>query len=130
MQIGTDKEWSVELLCRILHVSESGYCRYLKNLRKPFKDALLSTAIDRIMNESDSTSTFIKYRGLSREQLAKRTSVSRSLISSIEAAGIAKSFSLEVFYNIADAFDIVAVNNGITVGDSVQHLRAKQAVRI
>ena len=29
-----------------------------------------------------------------------------SLISSIEAAGIAKSFSLEVFYNIADALEI------------------------
>mgnify|MGYP002964851066 CR=1 FL=1 len=44
--------------------------------------------------------------GLSQEQLAERASVSRSLISSIEAAGIAKSFSLEVFYNIADALEI------------------------
>lgn len=43
----------MELLCRILHVSESGYYRYLKNLSKPSKDALLSAAIDRIMNESD-----------------------------------------------------------------------------
>lgn len=47
-----------------------------------------------------------KYRGLSQEALAERASVSRSLISSIEAAGIAKSFSLEVFYNIADALEI------------------------
>ena len=65
----------MELLCRILHVSVSGHYRYLKNLRTLFKDALFSTEIDRIMNEFDSTSTFIKYRGLSRDQLAKRTSV-------------------------------------------------------
>ena len=47
-----------------------------------------------------------KVSRLSQEQLAERASVSRSLISSIEAAGIAKSFSLEVFYNIADALEI------------------------
>ncbi len=47
-----------------------------------------------------------KYRGLSQEQLAERASVSRSLISSIEAPGTVKSFSLEVFYNIADALEI------------------------
>ena len=47
-----------------------------------------------------------KVHGMSQEQLAERASVSRSLISSIEAAGIAKSFSLEVFYNIADALEI------------------------
>ena len=47
-----------------------------------------------------------KQSGLSQEQLAECASVSRSLISSIEAAGIAKSFSLEVFYNIADALEI------------------------
>jgi len=52
---------------------------------------------DRLIQLGITISTFRKYRGLSQEQLAERASVSRSLISSIEAAGIAKSFSLEVF---------------------------------
>ena len=61
---------------------------------------------DRLIQLGITISTFRKYRGLSQEQLAERASVSRSLISSIEAAGIAKSFSLVVFYNIADALEI------------------------
>lgn len=61
---------------------------------------------DRLIQLGITISTFRKYRGLSQEQLAERASVSRSLISSIEAAGIGKSFSLEVFYNIADALEI------------------------
>ncbi|OUM20102.1 IS3 family transposase [Butyricicoccus porcorum] len=56
----------MELLCRILHISESGYYRYLKNLSKPSKDALLSAAIDRIMNESDYNDNY----GVERMQLA------------------------------------------------------------
>lgn len=54
---------------------------------------------DRLIQLGITISTFRKYRGLSQEQLAERASVSRSLISSIEAAGIAKSFSLEVLNN-------------------------------
>lgn len=61
---------------------------------------------DRLIQLGITISTFRKFRGLSQEQLAERASVSRSLISSIEAAGTAKSFSLEVFYNIADALEI------------------------
>lgn len=61
---------------------------------------------DRLIQLGITISTFRKYRGLSQEQLAERASVSRSLISSIETAGIAKSFSLEVLYNIADALEI------------------------
>lgn len=47
-----------------------------------------------------------KMRGMSQEQLAEKAHVSRSHISSIEAPGIARPFSLEVFFNIADALDI------------------------
>ena len=61
---------------------------------------------DRLIQLGLTISTLRKYRGLSQEQLAERASVSRSLISSIEAPGLAKSFSLEVFYNIADALGI------------------------
>ena len=41
-----------------------------------------------------------------KEQLAEKANVSRSHISSIEAPGIARPFSLEVFFNIADALEI------------------------
>ena len=47
-----------------------------------------------------------KMRGMSQEQLAEKANVSRSHISSIEAPGIARPFSLEVFFNIADALEI------------------------
>lgn len=45
-------------------------------------------------------------RGMSQEQLAEKAGISRSLISAIEAPGLAKSFSLDVFFNLADALDI------------------------
>ena len=47
-----------------------------------------------------------KMRGMSQEQLAEKANVSRSHISSIEAPGIVRPFSLEVFFNIADALEI------------------------
>lgn len=49
-------------------------------------------------------------RGLSQEKLAEMVNVSRSHISYIEAPGIAYSFSLEVFYNIADALEVDPAN--------------------
>lgn len=39
-------------MCSILKVSETGYYRYVKNLGKPGKDAILSAAIHEIMEES------------------------------------------------------------------------------
>ena len=45
-------------------------------------------------------------RGMSQEQLAEKAEISRSPISAIEAPGLAKSFSLDVFFNLADALDI------------------------
>ena len=45
-------------------------------------------------------------RGMSQEKLAEISNVSRSHISTIEAPGIVRPFSLEVFYNIADALEI------------------------
>lgn len=47
-----------------------------------------------------------KIRGLSQEKLAEKAGISRSLLSVIEAPNIAHCFSMEVFYNIADALDI------------------------
>ena len=61
---------------------------------------------DRYIQLGIAISTLRKMRGLSQEQLAQRANVSRSHISSIEAPGIARPFSLEVFFNIADALEI------------------------
>ena len=61
---------------------------------------------DRLIQLGIAISTLKKCRGLSQEQLAERASVSISLISSIEASGLAKSFSLEVFFSIADALEV------------------------
>lgn len=47
-----------------------------------------------------------KMRGMSQEQLAEKANVSRSHISSIEAPGIVRPFSLEVLFNIADALEV------------------------
>ena len=51
---------------------------------------------DRLIQLGLTISTLRKYRGLSQEHLSERASVSRSLISSIEAPGLAKSFSAEI----------------------------------
>ena len=61
---------------------------------------------DRLIQLGIAISKLRKMRGLSQEKLAEKAGVSRSLISTIEAPGMAKSFSLDVFFNIADALDI------------------------
>ncbi|MBQ6874191.1 MAG: helix-turn-helix domain-containing protein [Clostridia bacterium] len=61
---------------------------------------------DRFIQLGIAISVLRKMRGLSQEALAEKAGISRSLISTIEAPGIAHSFSLEVFYNIADALEI------------------------
>ena len=61
---------------------------------------------DRFIHLGIAIAALRKMRGLSQEQLAEKANVSRSHISSIEAPGIARPFSLEVFLNIADALEI------------------------
>ena len=61
---------------------------------------------DRFIQLGIAISTLRKMRGLSQEKLAELAHVSRSHISAIEAPGIAHPFSLEVFFNIADALEV------------------------
>lgn len=61
---------------------------------------------DRLIQLGIAISTIRKQRGLSQEELAEKAKISRSLLSSIEAPGIAKSFSLDNFFTIADALEI------------------------
>lgn len=61
---------------------------------------------DRFIQLGIAIAALRKMRGMSQEQLAEKANVSRSHISAIEAPGIVRAFSLEVFFNIADALDI------------------------
>ena len=61
---------------------------------------------DRFIQLGIAISTIRKMRGYSQEKLAELAHVSRSHIIAIEAPGIAHPFSLEVFYNIADALEV------------------------
>lgn len=61
---------------------------------------------DRFIQLGVAISSLRKIRGLSQEKLAEKAGISRSLLSVIEAPNIAHCFSMEVFYNIADALDI------------------------
>lgn len=61
---------------------------------------------DRLIQLGIAISTLRKIRGLSQEKLAEKAGISRSLISSIEAPGMAKSFSIDVLFSISDALDV------------------------
>ncbi len=61
---------------------------------------------DRFIQLGIAIAALRKMRGMSQEQLAERANVSRSHISAIEAPRMVRPFSLEVFFNIADALDI------------------------
>lgn len=61
---------------------------------------------DRFIQLGVAISALRKLRGMSQEQLAEKSGISRSLVSSIEAPGLAKGFSLEVFFDIADALSV------------------------
>ena len=61
---------------------------------------------DRFLQLGIAIAALRKMRGMSQEQLAERANVSRSHISAIEAPGLVRPFSLDVFFNIADALEI------------------------
>ena len=61
---------------------------------------------DRFIHLGIAIAALRKMRGMSQEQLAEKAEISRSLISAIEAPGVAKSFSLDVFFFFFDALDI------------------------
>ncbi len=61
---------------------------------------------DRFIQLGIAISTLRRIRGLSQEKLAEKANISRSLLSNIEAPNMAYGFSLDMFYNIADALDI------------------------
>ena len=63
---------------------------------------------DRFIQVGLTISTLRKMRGLSQEQLAERSGISRTHLSNIEAPNVIKAFSLDILYRIADALDVAA----------------------
>lgn len=61
---------------------------------------------DRFIQLGIAIAALRKMRGMSQEQLAEKAGVSRSLISAIEAPGVVKGFSLDIFFDLSDALDI------------------------
>lgn len=61
---------------------------------------------DRFIQLGIAIAALRKVRGMSQEELAAKAKMSRSHLSSIEAPNIVRPFSLEVFFNIADALEI------------------------
>ncbi len=61
---------------------------------------------DRFIQLGIAISTLRKMRGMSQDRLAEKANMSRSHLSAIEAPGIVRPFSLDVFYNIADALEV------------------------
>ena len=43
---------------------------------------------------------------MSQEQLAEKANISRSHLSAIEAPNMVRAFSMDIFFNIADALEI------------------------
>lgn len=61
---------------------------------------------DRFIQLGIAIATIRKIRGLSQEKLAEKACISRGYLSNIEAPGIARDFTLETFFNIADALEV------------------------
>ena len=51
-----------------------------------------------------------KINGMPQEEFADKVGISRSLLSLIEAPNVAKSFSLEVLFSIADVLNVSATD--------------------
>ena len=61
---------------------------------------------DRFIQLGITICTLCKMRGMSQEMLAEKAGISRTLLGLIESPNTAKAFSMEVFYDIADALDV------------------------
>lgn len=61
---------------------------------------------DRFVQLGIAIAALRKLYGYSQEELAEKANISRSLLSRIEAPNLSSRFSLEVFFNLADALKI------------------------
>ena len=84
--------------------------------------------IDRFVQLGIAIAALRRLRGMSQEALAEKAGISRSLLSAIEAPGLAKAFSLEVFFDIADALGIAPADliRASEFSDAFEGKRPKQ----
>ena len=61
---------------------------------------------DRIIQLGITIATIRKIRGMSQEELAVKAGISRTHLSKIEGKGPATGFTIDAFYNIADALEV------------------------
>ena len=81
-------------------VIESGKVEMTMSKQVSFKNR------DRFIQLGVAIATLRRVRGMSQEKLAEKACISRSLVSAIEAPNMANGFSLEAFFNIADALEV------------------------
>ncbi|SEQ33537.1 Helix-turn-helix domain-containing protein [Lachnospiraceae bacterium NE2001] len=63
---------------------------------------------DRLIQLGLTIAALRKLKGLSQEQLAEKAGISRSFLSSIEAPGISRSFSVDILFSISDVLETSA----------------------
>lgn len=61
---------------------------------------------DRFIQLGIAIASLRRIRGLSQEKLAEKANISRTLLGKIEAPNLAHGFSMEVFFDLADALDV------------------------
>lgn len=61
---------------------------------------------DRFIQLGITIATIRKIRGMNQQELADEAGISRTHLSKIEAKGTASRFTMEAFFNIADALDV------------------------
>ena len=61
---------------------------------------------DRFIQLGIAIGTYRRLKGMSQEQLAEKANISRTHLRTIEAPRLVTPFSLEIFFNIADALDM------------------------
>lgn len=61
---------------------------------------------DRFIQLGIAIAALRRLKGMSQEQLAEKAGISRSHLGLIEAPGTASGFTLEVFFDLADALEI------------------------
>ena len=61
---------------------------------------------DRFIQLGIAIAALRKMCGMSQEQLAEKAKISRSHLSAIEAPGMVRAFSMDIFFNIADALEV------------------------
>ena len=80
---------------------------------------------DRFIQLGVAIAAFRKLQGMSQEKLADKAGISRALLSAIEAPSMAKGFSMEVFFDIADALDIDPVDL-LNAANFPDHMKVKK----